>query len=87
MWIRSRKVVAQWLGQHSSDENADETPVAQPEPCDCGSPHHTRADCPGIVHAGQTESTWRSGGNPDGSSGSGPTFDAGEDFWRRFRGE
>ena len=73
-------------GSASAPEK-QEAPAPPPLVCDvCGSSDHATDAC-GIIRPGETGSTWRSGGNANWSSGSGPTFDAGEDFWRRFRGE
>ncbi len=88
MWIRPRKVVAQWLGQDSSDQETSAAPVAPPVvECDvCCSQDHIRDACPSIVRPGETGRTWRSGGFPDGSSGHGDTFEEIREFFRRFRG-
>ncbi len=88
MWIRPRKVVAQWLGQDSSDQETSAAPVSPPLQCDvCGSEGHVRDACPSAIGPEDVGRTWRSGGYPDGPSGTGDTFDAVRDFWRRFRGE
>ncbi len=83
MWIRSRKVVAQWLGQ---DPAVPEVPVAPPAPCDvCNREGHNSAACPGIIRTpADAERTW---GTAGGFSGRGDTFDLIADFYARFRGE
>ncbi len=88
MWIRPRKVVAQWLGQESSDQETSAAPVAPPVvECDvCNSQNHIRDACPSIIRPGETERTWRSGGNSD-MGGHGDTFEEIREFFRRFRGE
>jgi hypothetical protein len=89
MWIRPRKIVAQWLGQESSDQETSEAPSAPPAQCCdvCGSQDHARDACPSTIRPGDVGTTWRSGGNPNWSSGTGDTFEAVQEFWRRFRGE
>ena len=53
----------------------------------CGEPDHATDDCHSIIRPGDTERTWRSGGNPEWSSGTGDTFEMARAFWARFRGE
>ena len=85
MWIRSRKVVAQWLGQ---DPEVTEPPVAPPAPCDvCNREGHARDECPSIVRPDTLWKTWLSSGTPDRSLRDGDSFDLIADFYARFRGE
>ncbi len=53
----------------------------------CGEPDHATDDCYSIIRPGDTERTWRSGGNPELSSGKGDSFERAREFWARFRGE
>ena len=88
MWIRPRKVVAQWLGQDSSDQETSAAPVAPPLQCDvCNIEGHVRDACPSAIGPGDVGRTWRSGGNPELSSGKGDSFERAREFWARFRGE
>ncbi len=83
MWIRPRKVVAQWLGQ---DPEVTEVPGTPPVECDiCTREGHNRDACPGIIRtSADMEKTW---GTAGGSLGRGDSFDLIADFYARFRGE
>ncbi len=83
MWIRPRKIVAQWLGQ---DPEVPETPAPPPTVCAvCSREGHDRDACPGIIRTpADAERTW---GNAGGFSGRGDSFDLIADFYARFRGE
>ena len=84
MWIRPRKIVAQWLGQ---DREVVEVTVTPPVECDVCHGEHDRESCPSIVTSATLWKTWRSSGPPDRSLRDGDTFDLIADFYARFRGE
>ena len=84
MWIRPRKIIAQWLGQ---DPEVTEVPVTPSPECDVCRGEHDRDECPSIVRPETLWKTWRSSGPPDRSLRDGDTFDLIADFYARFRGE
>ncbi len=88
MWIRPRKVVAQWLGQDSSDQETSAAPIAPPLQCDvCNIDGHVRDACPSAIGPGDVGRTWQSGGYPDRFPGQGDTYEKVRAFFQRFRGE
>ncbi len=87
MWIRPRKVVAQWLGQDSSDQETSAAPVAPPAQCCdvCGLEDHDRANCWAVIkNRADVERTW-SGSR--WSAGEGDTFELMREWWRRVHEE
>ncbi len=71
-----------------STPKEQETPARPPVRCDvCGLEGHDREGCWTTIRTrADVERTWGRLGNPDWSTGDGDTFEAAQDFWRRFRG-
>ncbi len=87
MWIRPRKVMAQWLGQDSSDQEISAAPVAPPAQCDvCGLEGHDRANCWAVIKdSADAERTWTGGSRF--YAGEGDTFQLMREWWRRMQQE
>ncbi len=86
MWIRSRKVIAQWLGQ-GQDPEVNEVAATLLVECDVCHGGHARDECPSIVRPDTLWKTWLSSGTRDRSLRGGDSFDLIADFYARFRGE